>query len=241
MKNEQTKLFNQFNALMFTKRFHSLCDGIYALTGIEINDEKELLCLLANYNDPHRYYHNINHIISSLNYYDTIKHKISIGLERLVMQFAIYYHDIIYIPEKGDEFNIPESIRYAKNALANSKTTVGDSFSYAVAECIQATNHKYLINRPDKRKYLRPFESYMSDIDLKNLSLTYVEFDVNNNNIRQEFNMFSTEEFNKGQVEFLKSILSLDKIYLNPEFSFYENRARTNIESLIHKLSPIKQ
>ena len=238
MQNEQTELFEQFNVLMFTKRFSTLCDGILSTFGIDIQVEKELSWLKRNYMKSDRFYHTITHIIQSLSLYDEIRDNIADGRRRLAMQFAIFYHDIIYVPQNGDDFNIKHSVEAARDAL--SKFTQNEDqikFVQLVQNYIVATNHKYLFTHQMIRNKMDRNSCFMSDIDLYGLSASTNIFKTNNDNVRKEFAIFSDEDFNTGQTEFLKSILSQEKIYLTAEFSAYEKQARNNIERQIIILS----
>lgn len=242
MQNEQNELFEQFNVLMFTKRFSILCDGIFSTFGIDIHTEKELSWLKRNYTKLDRYYHTINHIISSLSTYDEIKNSITTGQERLALQFAIFYHDIIYVPQNGDDFNIKHSIEAAIDALSKFTSTEEQvKFVQLVQNYIASTNHKYLFEHQMIRNKMDRNSAFMSDIDLSSLAVSWEQFQKNNINIRKEFEIFSDEDFNTGQIEFFKSILFQEKIYLTPEFRAYEKIARNNIERQITILSSNNQ
>lgn len=234
MQNEQIELFDQFNVLMFSKRFLTLCDAIFATYGIDIQAEKELSWLKRNYTKYDRHYHTINHIITSLSMYDEIRDNVIDGHRRLALQFAIFYHDIIYVPQNGDNFNIKHSIEAARDALSKfTQTETQVKFVQLVQNYIIATNHKYLFANETIRNKMDRHSAFMSDIDLCNLADGWEQFKKNNENIRKEFDMFSDDDFNKGQIEFLKSVLALEKIFLTTEFRALETQARSNIEKQI--------
>ncbi len=237
MSNGKIEIIEEFNILVFKKRFLTLCDGIYSTFGIDINTEKELYWLYKNYTNDSRYYHTITHITTLLNLYDNIRKRITNGQRRLALQFAIFYHDIIYIPQSGDDYNIPQSIKNAKEALMDFQS----EFILDVSNFITATNHKYLFAHQDVRNKLSQTLAYISDMDLAGFGLPEEGFKKNNDDIRKEFSMFSDKEYNEGQIKFLQSVLSLDKIYLTPEFRDLESDARNNIERQIKILSDANQ
>ena len=227
---------------IFSKRFITLCDGIYSTYGIDISVEKELTWLTRNYGNDSRFYHNISHIVTSLNLYDKIRTDVTDGKRRLALQFAIFYHDIIYVPQNGDAFNIRHSIESALDALHKFPDD-GETlkFKTLVKSYIQATNHDFMFDRLELRAKMDKNSAYMSAIDLYNLSIISEQFKFNNNNIRQEYNVYSDEEFNNGQSKFLNKMLSLDRIYLTPEFSIFEKHARRNIQDLLKAYSKQQQ
>lgn len=238
MQTNPRDFFDDFNILMFSKRFITLCDAIFATFGIDIQTEKELSWLKRNYTKYDRHYHTINHIISSLSTYDEIRNNIPSGHRRLALQFAIFYHDIIYVPQKGDMFNIKHSIDAAMDALSKFTQTEDQiKFVQFVKMYITSTNHKYLFEHEDIRNKMDRNSAFMSDIDLCGFAEVWETFKKNNDNIRKEFDIFSDEDFNKGQIQFLKSVLALEKIFLTSEFRALETQARSNIERQIKILS----
>ncbi len=241
MENKEIELLEQFNILMFNKRFSVLCDAIFATFGIDIQTEKELSWLKRNYMGYDRYYHTITHVIQSLHLYDEIKNNITDGHSRLALQFAIFYHDIIYVPQNGDDFNIKHSVESANDALLKFKEDENQiRFVNLVQKYITSTNHKYLFSHQMIRNNLDRNSAFMSDIDLYNLAIGWEQFQKNNINIRKEYKMFSDDDFNESQIDFFKKLLSLERIFLTSEFRIYENLAQNNINKQLEIFSKNK-
>lgn len=54
-----------------------------------------------NYNEPHRYYHNVNHVQSMLKEVDELRRDLDVH-EIGILTRAIVYHDVIYDPRRQD-------------------------------------------------------------------------------------------------------------------------------------------
>ena len=226
----QDKYDSEYLFLLLSNRFVGLCDAIEAKYGTYINPSSELPWIRRQYMSKSRLYHNIRHITFTLELYDIIRQDIKDVEKRMAMQFALIYHDIIYIPERGDTFNIKESIGTAEYSLS------GDSlldFRLLVKKYIMATDHNRLINDIRTRNFMSKEEKYISDMDLYSFALPMHMIHINSSRIRTEFEYLSDEEFNKGNTEFLQSVLNLKDIYLTKFFGKFTEIARKNIESLI--------
>jgi predicted metal-dependent HD superfamily phosphohydrolase len=55
--------------------------------------------LVRKYTEPHRHYHNLNHINTCLIAFDQTVDNIS---DKFCVEVAIWFHDVIYDPQKGD-------------------------------------------------------------------------------------------------------------------------------------------
>lgn len=230
----QNKYNDEFLFLLLTNRFYALCDAIEAKYGVYINSSVEIPWLKRQYINNKRFYHDIRHIMFTLELYDIIKTEIKDVEKRMAMQWALIYHDIIYMPERGDDFNIPESIDVALYSLSDARLA---KFSGLVKEYIMATHHFNLMQNESERMSLNKESKYISDIDLFGFTLQQSQVFDNTDNIRKEFSHLSVSEFNAGQSKFLQNILNLKSIYLTQFFGKFESIARTNIENLIKHYS----
>jgi predicted metal-dependent HD superfamily phosphohydrolase len=55
--------------------------------------------LVQKYTEPNRHYHNLNHVNTCLNAFDQTVDHIS---DKFCVEVAIWFHDVIYDPKKGD-------------------------------------------------------------------------------------------------------------------------------------------
>lgn len=222
-------------------RFRSLCNAIEAQYKIHTSVDSAIDAFETLYLSNNRYYHNIRHIILTLELYDIIQQDIFDIEDKIAMQYALIFHDIIYDAEQGDDENINMSIRMAMMHMSDLKMSTGGvaRFSKLVKKYIMATHHTQLMNDENKRNALSFEEKCISDIDLYSLSVDTTNFYKNNYNIRQEFKHLSDFQFYDGQSMFLKKILNLEQIYLTEFFGRFEICARKNIENYIYRFSEI--
>jgi len=226
----QNKYDNEYLFLLLTNRFYGLCDAIEAKYGVYINSSMEIPWLKRQYINNKRFYHNISHITFTLELYDIIKTEIKDVEKRIAMQWALIYHDIIYMAERGDDFNIKLSIDSALYSLDDDRL---QNFSNLVKEYIMATHHFKLMANENERMALSTEAKHISDIDLYAFALHYSTVKTNTIHVRKEFSHLTDKEFYVGQAEFMKKILNLRCIYLTKFFGKFEQTARNNIENLI--------
>jgi predicted metal-dependent HD superfamily phosphohydrolase len=174
------------------------------------------------YKTPIRFYHTIDHINWMLKYSE----KLFKNLEKpLWFDWAIVFHDIFYDTTCSD--NEEQSIEIAKNYLIQ-------------------LNKSYLIEPVTKAilatKSHHPTEDYwinlFLDLDQKILSespLVYLEYAQN---IKKEWKWVTSDLFIEGRLKFLKGCLETP-IYITPEFSHFEEKARFNILNEISQLELI--
>ena len=81
--------------LLLSHRFYGICDAIEAKYGTYINPMPDLAWLRRQYMSEARFYHNIRHIMFTLELYDIISQDITDVEKRMAMQFALIYHDNI--------------------------------------------------------------------------------------------------------------------------------------------------
>jgi predicted metal-dependent HD superfamily phosphohydrolase len=215
---------------LLTNRFYGLCDAIEGKYGVYINPTMELPWLKRQYLHRNRFYHDIRHIMLTLELYDIIKSEIHEVEKRMAMQFALIYHDIIYMSERGDDFNIQLSIDAALYSLSDDRVS---KFAKLVEEYIMATHHTMFIDDENTRNHFSIEAKYISDMDLYAFALPYEQVYENTQNVRKEFSHLTDDEFSHGQKKFLEKMLKLKNIYLTKFFGKFEKTARKNIESLI--------
>lgn len=178
--------------------------------------------VIEAYNEPHRKYHNLDHIESILN-------KIPLFIEAYdlkdihvtVLQYMTWYHDVVYVPGRSD--NEIESARMyadAKGKPFGSGQRVIDTILFTGN--IPASNHKMHTNPPTF------FSAIFFDLDLADMGTeSYVE---NSFKIREEFGEFSDLEWLAGRQKFLSDFLSRPFIYhTSLGYKLWEERARFNM------------
>jgi len=194
-------------------RFFNLCHRYCSDNNIVNPLYKDLL---LNYTSKDRHYHNLEHIRSIFKALDGIE--LSDALE-----FAIFYHDIIYDVESNKNEEL--SALFCKNALR--KLDVSYHIIVKSIKIILDTK-KHIATTTDSK--------YMIDADLFVFANDYSEYRLTADKIRKEYLIYSDKVYINGRIEFLKSLLNREKIYLTKEFKKYENKARKNIYLEIQEL-----
>lgn len=151
-----------------------------------INYEK----LIERYQEPHRYYHNLDHIIEML---DMIPFKSYDSLCAVAIIYAILYHDAIYSPIS----NVNEEESFALFVEEIPPYKRGSGITDKVEEMIFATiDHEYSKDSP----------SYVKAIikaDLDRFNLPFTEFWKHNLDILKEYGCFEYQKIKEGRIKFL--------------------------------------
>jgi len=194
-------------------RFFNLCHKYRSDNNIVNPLYKDLL---LNYTSKDRHYHNLEHIKSIFKALDGIE--LSDALE-----FAIFYHDIIYDVKSNKNEEL--SALFCKNALRKLDVPCGIIVK-AIKIILDTKKHIPTIND----------SKYMIDADLFTFANDYSEYMTTADKIRKEYLIYSDKVYINSRIEFLKSLLNREKIYLTKEFKKYEKKARKNIYLEIQEL-----
>lgn len=181
--------------------------------------EMVLKDLLERYREPHRAYHNLEHIVAMLDELELVNEN------NLAVALAIWFHDAVYDPKAKD--NEEQSAKLAKDSI--KQIGLPDSLGKQVNDLVMSTKHTVV-----------PVDyaaQVLVDIDLIILGKPEKEFDVYEAGIRKEYNWVSQIDFCLGRSKILQSFLDRPSIYLTDYFrDKYESIARKNLELTIEKL-----
>lgn len=179
--------------------------------------------LTTLYTQPHRKYHNINHINDCLAELENIPHsgvnfndRTLVGLDCAIIEDAIWYHDAIYNP-------------YSKLNERRSFDLIPDSanpsYDGAVREAVLATaNHLY------DQSVLAITTQIMLDIDLAGFGKERHVFARNGMNIRHEYYNTKLVDFLKGRKNFYDALVKRPTLYYTDYFHHkYHEKSRENI------------
>jgi predicted metal-dependent HD superfamily phosphohydrolase len=174
------------------------------------------------YNEPHRHYHNVQHIHECLREFQHVRKTAPIARE---LELALWMHDVIYDPHRSD--NEEESIRFSIELLNDAWTD--ELFSQRVTGLIGATKHDRL---PDDKP-----SQLIIDIDLSILGQPAERFWQYEAQIRQEYAFVPEDTFNEKRAEILEHFLARPRIFQTPLFlDRYESQARANLSASISRL-----
>lgn len=204
---------------------------------IKILNLQTIANLSTLYTQPHRHYHNLEHINKCLAELENIK---NIGLSSNSYFFeglteAIWFHDAIYNP--FSKFNEEESAALYRNYVKSLYNSITDQ-ELLVSRAILSTKSHHLFRNINISCESELFIGILLDIDLSSLGKDYDEFCVNGENIRKEFYFVPEETFYKNRIKFFENMLARERIYYTPFFfEKYEISARHNIKMSLKELN----
>lgn len=189
--------------------------------GVSPPEERIFNQLLACYNAPDRFYHNLQHLHECFLLLDAIAH---LTENPSKIELALWFHDAIYNTHCHD--NEEQSANWAEKVLLDSG--VEASTSASIKNLILSTTHRSLPESHDAK--------YLVDIDLGILAAPEQRFIEYEHQIRKEYSWVSEEIFIKERTNILRLFLEREYIYFTDFFrDRYENQARKNLITSINK------
>lgn len=181
------------------------------------------------YNEPHRKYHNLDHIESILNKIPLFEKTYELGPDQVLwLEITAWYHDVIYVPGPQQPSN--EFLSAGKFKSDRWKGLIPLNEDYQVQEIWSAIfgtrHHKIPSNWT---------ASMFFDLDLADMGTdSYIE---NSFKIREEFGEFTDLEWLAGRQKFLSDFLSRPFVYhTSLGYKLWEEKARRNMENELHFL-----
>ncbi|MEE2683264.1 MAG: hypothetical protein VYD77_04955 [Actinomycetota bacterium] len=172
--------------------------------------------LITAYNEPHRRYHTLDHVVRCLDLLDLVQLEQE---ERDLIEYALWFHDIVYIPESGT--NETESAEIAERWIINQGLSIGKAVTGLILQSAD-----YLSNPPSGK-----VQGLFHDLDLHVFGSTSREYQEYASNIRKEYSHLNETEFQKGRKKFLQTMLARPSIYATAPFrEMYQEQALTNID-----------
>lgn len=170
-----------------------------------------------SYTHKERHYHNLSHLAYML---EKAQQHASHIEDFPVLQFSIFYHDIIYNAQRQD--NEEKSAEVAQSRLAGlglSETRIQKCFDQIIA----TKSHKSEVDNDIH---------YLLDFDLGILGESYSLYEVYTQNIRKEYSIYPDFMYKKGREKVLQHFLDMERIFKTEAFySQYENQAKENLKT----------
>lgn len=187
--------------------------------------------LMKKYEEKHRYYHNLKHILYMLDTNRYIQNHDYYPLDdEEAMKFAIFFHDSIYKTDLNYyEYNEVFSCRYCEEMLKNMNFK--DNFIRNVASLILSTDLDFYQNGIYKN---RNDIDYLHDLDYSYglLCCDYTTFVYFNDLLKKEFSLFvRLFIFDKERKKFLLELIDNPPIFKTKPFQLkgYETIVKRNI------------
>jgi predicted metal-dependent HD superfamily phosphohydrolase len=190
--------------------------------GAKDNRETVYQELVSFYSEPHRHYHNLQHIADFLTEFDSTR---NLAQRPLAVELAIWFHDAIYNARASD--NEEKSAELAKRRI--SEAGGSNELSDAVAALVMATKSHDASSHPDA--------PLMVDIDLSILGQPEERFWKYESQIRGEYDWVPEAIFAAKRTEILERFLARERIYsTNHFFDLYEQQARAHLQASVQNL-----
>jgi predicted metal-dependent HD superfamily phosphohydrolase len=178
--------------------------------------------LLAAWTEPHRRYHDLEHLRDCLAELDGAP---ADGADRDRVEAALWFHDAIYVPQAGD--NEARSAEWARRALA--ELGILPAVADDVARLVSLTRHTDPAPDPSGR--------LLCDIDLAILGREPAAFDAYDRRIREEYAWVPEPDFRAARAGVLAALLARSPLYQTEYFRRrYETAARTNLGRALERL-----
>ena len=167
------------------------------------------------YSGKCRHYHTLEHLDTMFQWADQVSDELD---DREVIDWAIFYHDIVYNVFRKD--NEEQSAAFAKKILAELRLAT-DRVERCVRH-IRATQKHQWSDDPDC--------NYLLDMDLSILGALPADYERYTEQVRREFSVFPDLVYNPGRRKVLQRFLELEEIYKTPYFrERLEEQARDNL------------
>lgn len=182
------------------------------------------------YNQPHRLYHNLDHLREMLRWVPKDHPEVEIVID------AILFHDIVHASKPSPK-GVNEALSVAEYIIYNTKTLAFDNpfsrdgegsleYEKRVISAITATAF-----HTEDQKYLNEVSKLVLDLDLSTFALPWNEYLIWKDKIEQEnaiiWKDFAPENIKRGRGIFLQTLLKREKLYyIKTE---WEQQARDNI------------
>jgi predicted metal-dependent HD superfamily phosphohydrolase len=185
-------------------------------------DQNQVISLFeeiaSKYNEPHRQYHNFNHIKSMLELSTVFEFS-----EEL--QLAIWFHDIIYNPLRSN--NESKSADFASIKLLE----LGESNN-----SIQEVRRLIQLTKTHKTSPNDILGKQLLDLDLAILGSNPETYFNYMQSIRKEYHIYPDLVYKPGRIKVLKSFLNREALFQTKELKHLELQA---IENITNELNPL--
>lgn len=171
--------------------------------------------ILSKYQQSHRYYHNLSHILSFLHlsaHFDI--------QNRPAFEVAIWFHDIIYQPHFKN--NEERSVHYFQKHCSENSNLSQEEKEWISQAIFSTFGHQPRIDGEMVKLFL--------DIDLAILATDWDTYTAYTKAIRKEYWIYPKPLYQNGRKKAMQHFLERDEIYFTEAFKGLERQARANIE-----------
>ncbi len=212
-------MHKQKNSLLDLKaEWKHMCETI----GATANLNRILNSLIIDYSLNSLPYHNIDHVVACLKEFKPVK---SLLKDPGSVEFAIWFHDIVYNPASID--NEERSADIAQSAAIDMG--LDTEFANKVHALVLSTKPDADAAGEDSK--------YLIDIDISIFGKDSAVFDEYDRNIKKEYSFVNDNDYREGRASVLRSFLNRQSIFKTQYFaSRYEKKTRENLNKALARL-----
>ena len=178
--------------------------------------------LVRAYTEPHRRYHDIDHLDHCLHGLDLAA---TVARDPDTLELAIWFHDMVHEPGAGD--NEARSAEVFAHLLGSYLAPADVD---RIRRLILTTAHRELPNGGDER--------FIADIDLSSLAKPWPQFLADSEDLRAEEPAKSDAAYYRAKARFFRALLARARLFNTPPFQLrYETKGRENIRRFLALLA----
>ncbi|WP_205514415.1 HD domain-containing protein [Longitalea arenae] len=181
--------------------------------------------IVKKYTSSRRHYHNLQHIQALLEFCEIYAAQLN---DRDVVEFAIFYHDIIYnVLRKDNELRSAgvavkrlEALKFPADKMEQVKIYIEATKTHALT--VSVTHPRDL--------------QFFLDFDMSILAADLDQYEAYARQVRREYRIYPDNLYYPGRKQFLQSCLAAEHIFQTAIFQeLYEAKARTNMARELDK------
>jgi predicted metal-dependent HD superfamily phosphohydrolase len=181
--------------------------------------------IVSSYTQPHRAYHNLEHINALFGLLDENIQHIQ---NPVVVGFAIIYHDVVYDTQlrENEEQSAVKATAHLKQLLLKP------AIIQSVSDFILASKEHAIPEGFEQASDL----AYFLDFDMSILGPPWEVYDDYRQKIRQEYLQYRTHIYKEGRIQALQQMLEKPLFQTEAFKERYEAQARKNVQREIELL-----
>lgn len=196
--------------------------ALWRALGAAWADEALFQRLVAGWSEPQRHYHTLQHLRECLAQLEAVR---PLAQRPAEIELALWFHDAIYDPTRGD--NEQRSADWARASVAEAGLDAG--LGDRIHGMVMATCHGAAPTDPDTQ--------LLVDIDLSTLGAPPPRYAQYGLQIRKEYSHVPEAEFGPRRKLILEGFLRRPRVYATRWFhDSLEQQARANMQAEIARL-----
>ncbi|MCP2071823.1 UNVERIFIED_ORG: putative metal-dependent HD superfamily phosphohydrolase [Pseudomonas lini] len=197
-------------------------ERVWAELGVSCASRETYEELIRHYCEPHRAYHNRQHLEECLQVRRFVNAACQAPAE---VDLALWFHDAIYEPLRSD--NELRSAQWLDDVARNSG--LGDETRRRLYDLVMVTRHDGAPASAD--------EAVLVDTDLAILGASFERFEEYDQQVRREYQYVPQFVYRRKRRQVLEGFLARGRIYTTaPYFDAFEQQARVNLARAIDRL-----